>query len=170
MQFDLIKIKAFISTAGADPGFLERRFICIRVWVFALLILSFFFNVPWKWNNLVSLRPNYFIFIGYLKRGEGRVFKRTLEPTYDPPLYWHTSRMEYPNSPRVLYPPTRHDQMRCCRMRILIGVCTICHHKCRIQESKYFYSQSIISMFYLMDEKQCGSWQTGFIFWGYTTF
>ena len=46
MQFDLIKIKAFISTAGADPGFLERRFICIRVWVFALLILSFFFNVP----------------------------------------------------------------------------------------------------------------------------
>ena len=24
----------------------------------------------WKWNNLVSLRPNYFIFIGYLKTGD----------------------------------------------------------------------------------------------------
>ena len=35
--------------------------------------ISFFFNVTWKWNNLVSLRPNYLIFIGYLKTwgGEG---------------------------------------------------------------------------------------------------
>ena len=33
---------------------------------------SFFLNIPWKWNNLVSLRPNYFIFIGYLKMGAGR--------------------------------------------------------------------------------------------------
>ena len=31
--------------------------------------ISFF---PWKWNNLVSPRPNYFIFIGYLKWGAGR--------------------------------------------------------------------------------------------------
>ena len=31
--------------------------------------ISFFFNIPWKWNNLVSLRPNYFIFIGFLKTG-----------------------------------------------------------------------------------------------------
>ena len=28
--------------AGADPGFLERGFICIKVWGFALLILSHF--------------------------------------------------------------------------------------------------------------------------------
>ena len=40
--------------------FLERGFICIKGWGFALLILShFFLNIPWKWNNLVSLRPNY---------------------------------------------------------------------------------------------------------------
>ena len=26
-----------------------------------------FLNIQWKWNNLVSVRPNYFIFIGYLK-------------------------------------------------------------------------------------------------------
>ena len=32
-------------------------------------LTSFFFNILWKWNNLVSLRPNYFIFIGYLKTG-----------------------------------------------------------------------------------------------------
>ena len=31
--------------------------------------ISFFLNIPWKWNDLVLvwLRPNYFIFIGYLK-------------------------------------------------------------------------------------------------------
>ena len=28
--------------AVADPGFLERGFICIKVWGFALLILSHF--------------------------------------------------------------------------------------------------------------------------------
>ena len=28
---------------GADPGFLERGFICVMVWGFALLILSYFF-------------------------------------------------------------------------------------------------------------------------------
>ena len=25
-----------------------------------------FLNILWKWNNLVSVRPNYFIFMGYL--------------------------------------------------------------------------------------------------------
>ena len=46
--------------------------------------ISFFLNIPWKWNNLVLLRPNYFIFIGYLKaRGkEGS----SREPPLDPPL------------------------------------------------------------------------------------
>ena len=31
-----------ILSAGADPGFLERGFICITVCVFALLNLSYF--------------------------------------------------------------------------------------------------------------------------------
>ena len=35
---------------------------------FAEFIL-FFLNITWKWSNLVSPRPNYFIFIGYLKTG-----------------------------------------------------------------------------------------------------
>ena len=45
--------------------------------------ISIFLDIPWKWNNLVSLRPNYFIFIGYLKTGVcgggggWRGFKRT---------------------------------------------------------------------------------------------
>ena len=48
-----------------------------------LLIL----NIPWKWNNLVSMRPNYFIFMVYLKTGEG--FDRTPEPPLDPLLmFW----------------------------------------------------------------------------------
>ena len=33
--------------------------------------ISFVLNISWKWINLVSLRPNYFIFIGYLKTGGG---------------------------------------------------------------------------------------------------
>ena len=36
---------------------------------------SFFLNIPCKGNNLVSLRPNYFIFKGYKKKqGAGRGF------------------------------------------------------------------------------------------------
>ena len=45
------------------------------------------FNISWKWNNLVSLRPNYFIFIGYLKTGRrGGRSSEPPETTLDPPL------------------------------------------------------------------------------------
>ena len=30
--------------------------------------LPLFLNILWKWNNLVSVRPNYFIFMGYLRK------------------------------------------------------------------------------------------------------
>ena len=33
------------SLTGADPGFLERVFVCINVWGFALLILSHFSKI-----------------------------------------------------------------------------------------------------------------------------
>ena len=66
-----------IST-GTDPGFLERGFIYIKdVGVRFADVISFFLNIPRKWNNLVSLRPNYFIFMGYLKTGRGGGFERT---------------------------------------------------------------------------------------------
>ena len=39
--------------------------------------ISFFLNILWKWNNLVSLRPNHFISIWYLKTVAGRWFART---------------------------------------------------------------------------------------------
>ena len=29
--------------------------------------ISFFLNIPWKWNNLISLRPNYLFFVRYSK-------------------------------------------------------------------------------------------------------
>ena len=32
----------------------------------------FFLNIPWKWNNLLSVRPNNFIFIWYSKIGGGK--------------------------------------------------------------------------------------------------
>ena len=42
--------------------------VCIKG--FALLILYHFLIIPRKWNNLVSVRPNYFIFMGYFfKKG-----------------------------------------------------------------------------------------------------
>ena len=54
---------------------------------------SFILNIPWKWNNLVSMRPNYFIFIGYLRTGWVRILWTPL----DPPLQCtpnHLSRTE----------------------------------------------------------------------------
>ena len=42
---------------------------------------SFFLNIPWKWKTLVSLKPNYFIFIEYLKTGDGEeVWANPLNP------------------------------------------------------------------------------------------
>ena len=61
-------------TSVVDVGFICIH-VCVCVCVvgggggFVWLILSHFFNIPWKWNNLVSLRPNYFIFVGYFKTG-----------------------------------------------------------------------------------------------------
>ena len=45
--------------------------MCIKVWGALCWFISVFLNIPWKWDNLVSLRPNYFIYIGYLKTGGG---------------------------------------------------------------------------------------------------
>ena len=59
-----------LRPTGANPGFLKRGFINIKVWGFALLILSHFPKYPMKKNNLVP-RPNYLIFIRYLKSGGG---------------------------------------------------------------------------------------------------
>ena len=74
-------IHLYLFLTGAGPGFLERGFICIRCGIHFAEFISLFLNIPWKWNNLVWLRPNYFIFIRYLKRGGGggavRGFKRT---------------------------------------------------------------------------------------------
>ena len=58
LQFNLLEAGGNCSMrqnviTGADIGFLEMGFICIKEWEFALLILS--------------LRPKYFIFIGHLK-------------------------------------------------------------------------------------------------------
>ena len=36
-----------------------------------------FLNILWKWNNLVSVRPNYFIFMGCLSKKQIKSAKRT---------------------------------------------------------------------------------------------
>ena len=44
----LILLPLQVKGAVADPGFLERRFICIKVWGFALLIYLIFLKYPMK--------------------------------------------------------------------------------------------------------------------------
>ena len=54
--------------------------------------ISFFLNIPRKWNNLVSVRPNYFIFVIYLKNcGQGWGSSEPPEPPLDPPLIYIVS-------------------------------------------------------------------------------
>ena len=56
-----------------------KGFICIAVLGVRFAYgISFFLIISWKLNNETSLRPNYFIFIEYLKTGAGSGwFKRT---------------------------------------------------------------------------------------------
>ena len=56
----------YSSSSGEDPGFPKKGFICIKVCVCG------------------GGGANYFIFIGYLKRGAGK--GGSLEPPLDPPL------------------------------------------------------------------------------------
>ena len=48
-------------------------------------LIPLFLNIPWKWNNLVSVRPNYFIFMKYLRKNR---WHQQSEPphlyTYEP--------------------------------------------------------------------------------------
>ena len=91
-NFLLLKI---VHCSCASPGVLEKGFICIKVWGVQFAdFLSFFLNISWIWNNSVSQRPNYFVFIGYLKTGE-RGSSKPLEPPLDPQLIAHTSKGSY---------------------------------------------------------------------------
>ena len=58
--------------------------------------ISFFLKIPFEWNILATLRPNYFIFKGYLKTGVGRGSSEppnALERLLDPPLNFHTQKV-----------------------------------------------------------------------------
>ena len=48
---------------------------------------AFSLNIPWKWNNSVSQRPNYFIFIGYLKTGNGVWIRNCIDQCLPVELY-----------------------------------------------------------------------------------
>ena len=52
-----------------------------------------FLNILWNWNNLVSMRPNYFIFMGYLRKRR--------QNQQSEPLPLHT----YEHFPEILDPP-----------------------------------------------------------------
>ena len=46
-----------------------------------------FLNIQWKWNNLVSVRPKYFIFMRYLRKmRENQQSKPQNLYTYEPPF------------------------------------------------------------------------------------
>ena len=58
----------------SGKGFHMCKDVCVRVCVWGGRSCRFyliFHKLPIEINNLVSLRPNYFIFIGYLKTGGG---------------------------------------------------------------------------------------------------
>ena len=52
--------RSFPQRAGADPGFLERGFTCIKVWGSLWWFISFLLNIPWKWSNLVWTKLFHF--------------------------------------------------------------------------------------------------------------
>ena len=70
-MFSMIRAKKRICIQGRIQDFRKRKLICIKEWRFALLIYLDFLNILLKCNNLVSVRPNYLILMGYLKTGEG---------------------------------------------------------------------------------------------------
>ena len=80
-----------VRSTGADPGYLVggggEGFRCVKEGVGVADFISFFLNIPRKWNNLVSVIPNYFIFVIYLKNcGQGWGSSEPPEPPLDPPL------------------------------------------------------------------------------------
>ena len=92
----IIYIRGGSRISGKGVLMIKSVFVCLCVCVcgggrFADFI-SCFSNIPWKRNKLVSLRPNYFIFIRYLKNG--RNWGGTSEPPLDLPLHIHTFGMQ----------------------------------------------------------------------------
>ena len=75
------KMNAFSSGGSRISGKGAHNFMYRGVGGSLCWFYLIFLNIPWKWNNLVSLRPNYFIFKGYFKvvgGGEqGGWFKQT---------------------------------------------------------------------------------------------
>ena len=76
-----------ISTTWADPGFLEKVFICINGWgVHFVDFISF--NQISHVNDIIWYKTKLFHFLGYLKTGGGGGGERGrgVKRTPDPPL------------------------------------------------------------------------------------
>ena len=90
-------VRFVLQITGADPGFLEERFICIRLWAggrgggggghIADLYLIFL-KYPMKMTKLFHLYWIFKSFIGYLRGGGGQevVSSKPPGPPLDPPL------------------------------------------------------------------------------------
>ena len=92
--------------------------------------ISFFLNNPWKWNNLVSLRANYFISIRYLKTGGGGVRANVLNPLW---MIKKRYRRSCLNSMSVQYLLCIRRIFNYCVPAIL--ACTSCEHLMRFHWS-----------------------------------
>ena len=77
-------IKKICLITGADPRFLERGFICIKGWGFALLILSHFSYISHDIKQFGLIETKLFHFLGYLKMG-GRKGVSSKSPPPPPP-------------------------------------------------------------------------------------
>ena len=67
-----------------------------------------FLNILWKWNNLVSVRPNYFIFIEYLRKMRENQQNKPLTPLY---IWTHFSEILDPPPPSPP-PPAIPDYLK----------------------------------------------------------
>ena len=66
-----------ITCPVADP-----EWVCLNP-----LPVDYFFNILWKWNNLVSMRPNNFIFMEYLRKmSQDQNGEPPTLYTYEPPF------------------------------------------------------------------------------------
>ena len=78
--------------------------------------ISFILNIQWKWNNLVSLRPNYFIFIGYLKtRGGQGCSSQHLNPLWI--RHWSLYTYENREDPSAMPQSVAFHQALHCMLR-----------------------------------------------------
>ena len=131
-----------------------------------------FFNFLWKWNNLFSLRPNYFIFIGYLRKKWDKISKANSTELCIIQKFWIRP---WGNEFRV-YEPTQETLVHCTYHKGIKAVCweifhafvvVCCWHFFKINFLKKFFqehNQSVKRFGSMSGPTFCQSWSGSILF------